>query len=155
MSLHRYTTNVGSSGAAGSESLAAATAETLIQYLTPATRKGAVVEISLSANSVTASEVPLAAEWCVQTSAGTGTSVTPDPDDPGMPAALITAQHHFTAEPTTTTVRRSWFVPVVGGLFDYQLPLDREIIMPVSARQALRATSPQTNTVRGFCVHEE
>jgi hypothetical protein len=155
LALHRYTTQIGAGGVSAAEALAGATAETVIQLLTPSTRKAQVIEIGIGFDSVTASNVPATVELLLQTTAGTGTSITPDPTDPGMPAALVTAQHHFTAEPTASTIRWATTMPVVGGLLIYQLPLDREIIMAVSTRLGLRITSPSAVNVRGYIMHEE
>lgn len=156
MALHRYTTQAGSGGVAASVSVTSGAAKTLIQLVTPATRKAAVVEGSISFNSIAATDVPASVELLIQTTAGTATSITPDPDDPGMPAALVTAQHAFSAEPTASTIRRNWFVPVVGGLLIWQLPLDRELILAVSTRIGLRVTIPtSTISVRAYLVHEE
>jgi len=156
VALHRYTCQIGAAGAAAAEPLAAGTAETVLQLVAAATRWATITEIGIGFDSVTASNVPATVELMLQSTAGTSAAFTPLPDTPGMPAAITTCLHHFTAEPTTTTCLWSITVPVVGGTFVIQAPLDREIYtMPISTRVGLRITSPSVVNVRGYMRFEE
>jgi hypothetical protein len=87
------------------------------------------------------------------TTDGTGTAVTPAACDPGNPAAIGTAKHNYSAEPTTATVRwTTRCTPQQGGTIVYQIPQTRERVGPVSNLMALRLTAAQAQSgVRAAC----
>lgn len=88
--------------------LAAATAKTVVQIVTPATIRALVRELHISFDGVTAAAVPGLVELVAQTTAGTMSALTPVADDPAAPASLVTAQHTATVEPASGNVHRSW-----------------------------------------------
>lgn len=139
--MHRYTTLSGAQG------LAAATAETLIQLVTGSTRRAEITGFSLGFSSVTASEAPVLCEFLLQTTAGTASSVTPAADDQADPAAIVTAQKTFTAEPTASTILRQFLLTPVGGLIICDMEaMNKTIKMLVSTRVGFRVTSPSVQS---------
>lgn len=149
--MHRYTTR------SGAQSLAAATAETLLQLVTGSTRRAKIVGFTLSFSSVTATDVPVLVEFLLQTTAGTASAATPQPDDQADPAAIATAQATFTAEPTASTVLRAFTLTPVGGHITCDLEaMAKEIKMLVSTRVGLRVTAPQAQSnVHAEVWHQE
>jgi hypothetical protein len=138
--MHQY--KIGATG----QSTSAATAKTLLQYVTPATRRAMVKEVAIGFSSTTTSDQPALVELLRQTTAGTATASTPLLLDPADPAALGSGQINATAEPTAGDVLASWIVPVVGGELVYQLPLGDDIVMAVSTRIGLRVTTAQAQS---------
>lgn len=128
------------------QALAAATAETLLQAVTGATRRLKISGFSLSGASVTSSEAPMLIEFLLQTTAGTASAQTPEPLDRADPAAIFTAQKNFTAEPTAGAVLRRLKMTPVGGTIIYHFPERMEIVMPVSSRVGFRVTSPSAQS---------
>ena len=151
MGIHEY------SLISDEQALAAATAETLLQLVTPATREAKVLGFSVSAKSVTSSDVPMLIEILLQTTTGTGSAVTPAPyKRTNLPASLCTGcQKSFTAEPTASTILRRFYLTPIGGLIVYHFPEGQEIQLPVSTRVGLRVTSPQAQTAVGELIFEE
>lgn len=142
---HRY-------NAAMDADATATTTLTLMQLITPATRRLWLVEFSISGKSITASDIPIRVEWVRQTNAGTtGGALTPAPVAPSLPASLITVAKTFSAEPTDGGVIPwgPYYFSPVGGTFVIQSPPDFEIEMNVSDRLGLRIVVPQSTTVRG------
>lgn len=139
--MHRY--NVMS----GDENLAAATAETMIQIVTGATRKAKIVGFTLSFPSVTSTDAPAKVEFLLQTTAGTASAATPVALDQSDPAAIFTAQKTVTAEPTASTVIRTFKVTPVGGTIVMDMEaMGQDITMAVSTRVGMRVTSPAAQT---------
>lgn len=129
--------------------LVAATAKTVLQLATPASRRLELVEFGVSFNGVTASDVPALVELVRQTSAGTMSAETVAKLDPADPAALVTAQHTATVEPTDSgDVVFEHYVTPVGGLFIYQFA--KPLALAVSAWLGLRIT-PTGNV--SCCAH--
>jgi hypothetical protein len=115
--------------------------QTLLQLTTPATRKAWITRLSVSGKDTDGTKVPAQVDLIRQTSAGTGgTSVTPRPLDPDIPASLCTALERPTAEPTNggIVVAGPWYLTTVGGLYTLQWPLGLEIALDVSDRLGLR-----------------
>jgi hypothetical protein len=139
--MHRYTT------LSGSQNLAAATAETLIQLVTGSTRRAEITGFTLAFPSVTAAHVPVLCEFLLQTTAGTASAVTPGADDQADPAAIATAQKTFTAEPTASTILRQFLLTPVGGLIICDLEaMNKTIRMLISTRVGLRVTATDAQT---------
>jgi hypothetical protein len=135
--MHRYTTPSVAS------SLTAATAKTLIQLVTGSTRRAEVTGFTLGFSSVTASDAPVLCELLLQTTAGTASAATPQPDDQADPAAIVTAQNTVTAEPTASTILRRFLLTPVGGLIICDLEAMGKVLrMLVSTRVGFRVTSP-------------
>ena len=141
--LHQYTTK------SGATSLVAATAKTLIQLITPSTRRAEIVGFVVGLKSVTAAHTPVDIELLLQTTAGTALAGTLVVDDQASPAALCTAGITFTAEPAASTIIHLLPLTPVGGLIVCDLEgLGKIIRMAVSTRVGLRITAPdaQSNT---------
>ena len=149
-SAHIYTVNN-----SADQSLVAATAKTLIQLVTGATRKIWVSEVAIGFKSVTATDVGVLVQVVRQSTAGTASAVTPAPVVEGHPAAISTAQEIFTVEPTSGVVVREWEITPIGGQLVYQLPLGTEIEMAVSARLGLLVTAPQNQSARAYITFNE
>lgn len=138
------------------QALAAATAETLLQLVTPATRRAKILGFSLCGASVTSSEAPMLIEFLLQTTAGTAAAQTPQPLDDADPAALCTAQKNFTAEPTAGAIKRRLKLTPVGGTIVYHFPEGQELKIAVSARMGLRVTSPAAQSnVTAELIYQE
>lgn len=132
-------------------SLSAATAKTLLQAASPADKRLWVHSFSVSFNSVTSSDAPVVVDLMRQTTAGTGTSVTPVPLDGNAPASTSTCLRSHTVEPSSGDILWSGYVTPVGGLFVYTFSPGEEPIVDESGgfqpRIALRATSPSAVSV--------
>lgn len=131
----------------------ATTTRTLIQLVTPATRRAWIKEIGVAGQSVTTTDIPVLVYLAIQTTAGTsGATVTPEPM-PGYPAALSAVNITFSgAEPTTNAVpvRGPWRVTPVGGLFVLTESLGDEVMVPVSTRVGLIVVTGQTSSIDAY-----
>lgn len=99
----------------GSEALAAATAETVIQLRGATTTNARIRRWWVSFDGVTAAAVPVTVRLLRQTTDGTGSAATEVKLDPGSVAAACAALHSFSAEPTAGEVIESHFVKADGG----------------------------------------
>lgn len=149
-SVHLYTANN-----AADVALVAATAKTVLQLGTPATRKAWVKEVGISFKSVTLTDIPVLVQLFRQSTAGTATANTPSPDIEGQPAALCSANENATVEPTTGVLVREWYVTPVGGTLVYQLPLGDEVEMAVSKFLGLVVTAAQAESCRAYFKFNE
>lgn len=150
--MHRYTQRF------TAVSLSAATAKTVVQLVTPSTRRSRIVEFGVSFSSVTSSDPTVLAEFRQQSTAGTSSAGTITKTDTLDPAALASTLITFTAEPTDTAAigYGPWQVTPIGGLFVYQMPEAEEIKMNVSERIGLRLNSPNAlSNVAGYIVWQE
>lgn len=146
--LHQYSVVV--SGV----SLSAATAKTIFQLVTGATRRARLVSITGSFRSSTATDAPAQIRILRQTTAGTASAATINATDSGMPAAISTAQVNATVEPTAGAVLHGQSCPTPGGLF--HLPLaHHELVAGVSTRLGVEVTCPQAQTGDFTLVFEE
>jgi hypothetical protein len=119
--------------------------QTLIQLVTPSTRRAWIREIAVSGKDTDGAKVPSYIDLVRQTSAGSGgTGITPNPIRSGMPASLCTGCiERPTSEPSgTTIVGGPWYLTTVGGLFHLQEVLGEEIELLVSERVGLRIITP-------------
>lgn len=127
-------------------SLTAATVNTLLQAAAPSGDRLRVHSFSISFNSVTSTDAPVVVDLLRQTTAGTGTSVTPVPLDGVAPAAASTCLRSHSAEPTAGDILWSGYVTPVGGLFVFNFAPGEEPVVDASGgyqpRIGLRATSP-------------
>lgn len=127
-------------------SLTAATTKTLLQAASPADKRLRVVSFSISFNSVTSSDIPATVDLLRQTTAGTGTSVTPAPLDGNSPGSTSTCLRSHSAEPTPGDILWSGFVTPVGGLFVFNFAPGEEPVVDESGgyqpRIGLRVNSP-------------
>jgi len=126
---------------AGAQAIAAATAETMVMVINSTNGLIRITEIGVSFDGITADAIPVTVDLCSSTQAGAGTptsSPTPTQIYGAARAALSTGGEDYTAEPTTLTVLKSWYIRADGGLFILQSPLGREI--------------EQSTTVDGLCI---
>jgi hypothetical protein len=139
------------------QALTAATAKTLLQLVTPSTRRVWINEIGISFKSSTTTDAPILVELLRQTTAGTMSAATPLLEDPADAASLCTGcQQTATVEPTASDILRHWDVAAQAGLVVYQFPLGMEIVMAVSTKLGLRATAPQTQAgVEAYILYTE
>lgn len=149
-SAHIYTINN-----AADVALVGATAKTVIQIVTGATRKFWLKEMAIGFKSVTATDIPVLVQLVRQSTAGTMSANTPAPDVEGHPAAISTAQENATVEPTSGVVVKEWYITPIGGQLVYQLPLGDEIEMAVSSRLGLLVTAPQAESCRAYIKGNE
>jgi hypothetical protein len=100
-----------------------------------------IIEISVGCDATAAGLLKV--ELVSWTSDGTGSSVTPKAinGDALLASATSTAKTDYTVAPTTITVLRTWALPTPTGPLDLELPLGREITVPVSSYYGLRFTS--------------
>jgi hypothetical protein len=127
----------------GAVALVAATAKTVAEVTTGAGVTNAWVGFDVTFDGVTATNVPVKVEIVSYTGASTGTAFTPlrANGEAQNVAAVSTAKINDTVEPTTPTVRRTWFIPPTSGVL-WQFPLGREIgYMPVSSIYGIRCTA--------------
>jgi hypothetical protein len=145
-------------GTTADVSLGAGVAKTILAWITGATRRAKLLEIQLGFNSQVSTDQAVLVEVVRFTIDGTGTAVTPVADDPGNPAAIGTAKHSYSVEPTTPTVilPGQRITPQQGGTMILQLPFGREILCGVSGLFGIRLTAPNAQTgVRATMQVEE
>ena len=140
-------------------SLTAATAKTVVAVSTSATRRARIMGFGLGFDSTTATDNSVLVEVVRSdgTTAGTATSRTPVPLDPGESAALCSGFVNYSAEPTTLVVVREFRITPVGGGVIYPLEfLDAIYAATTSKVLGLRLTAAQNQSnVRGFLTFEE
>jgi hypothetical protein len=138
----------------GSSGLTAATAKTMIELTTTANVPCEWVAIDITFDGVTASNVPVRADFCTYAATGTGTAYTPKRGGQAVGTSATTAKINDTVEPTTPVIVFSWFIPPTTGLL-YQWPLGREWFQNVSVVQGIRLTSPNTvNAIVNLTIEE-
>lgn len=142
---------------ARNETLAAATVETLLQVVAPATKRLRVVAWGISLAGVTASEVPGDIELLRQTTAGTASAFTPVKLDEADPAAIATAQVTFTAEPTAGDILHPIQLTPNGGTWEVSYAPDERPVVAASGRIGIRANfaAVQTNGGTAWLKFEE
>src|SRR4051812_6455490 len=136
--------------------LVAATAKTIVQVVPGTNTPIRVVEIGVSFNGITTTDVPVTVDLLRQTTAGTSSSLTLVADqEQNTKTAVATALKTFTAEPTAGNVLRTWYVTPIAGLFVIQFPLGREIDA-LTNRIAIRCNAPTTAvSVSAYISFEE
>ena len=136
--------------------LVAATNKGLVELATPSTvAKVCVVEWALTCDGVTATNVPILAEWIQTTATGTGSAFTPLQLGGAAVASITTAKTAITTIGSTPTVYFPYYVPPTSGLC-IQSPLGREPIeMMASQFWTLRLNAPNNVNASGYVVFEE
>lgn len=108
-------------------------AKTVLKLITPTSFSIKLIDFSVSTDGVTASAVPATLDLFTsdETTAGTGvgTAVTTQVQGEAIAHGLTVGQN-FSAEGTTYTVIRSWFVPQFMGILHIQNPLGTEETSP-------------------------
>lgn len=104
----------------GEEAIAAATAETLLQFRGVTTLKLEVCEFNISADYTTDATGIVKWSLVYQSTDGTGSGATEIPGDPDDPTPAITGFTSFSAEPTTSsTVAEGHFNCNGGEVYRY------------------------------------
>ena len=137
---------------------APAAVHTLMNVISPAGHGLTLVEFGVSFDGVTASAVPCLVELCQSTQAGAGTAGTSTAPvqirGRATAGSAPTAGYNYTAEPTTLTRIKHWYVSPNGGLFIYPVPLGREVECDSSAGTikslCVRITPSATVNVAGY-----
>lgn len=126
------------------QALAAATAETIIQLVTPSTVRAQITKIAIAFDGTSSTAEPVDVFLCVQSTAGTSSGGTVAKLDPASPTALVTTLVDFTAEPAADS-NEVWRVMIhpQGGLYEVNWALgDRTApLMAVSTRWGLKCTA--------------
>ena len=107
--------------------------KTILKLISPTTFFIKIHEIKLSTNGVTASAVPLTADWGTsdETTAGTSTGVNKTTQVKGrLEANGITLGSNFSAEGTTYDIQDGIYVPQFMGVVIVQFPLGLEPVSP-------------------------
>lgn len=136
--------------------LVAGTTKTIVQVVPGTNTPVRVVEIGVSFNGVTTTDVPVLVQLLRQTTAGTSSALTfvADQESSGK-SVVATGLKTFTAEPTTGNILRDWYVTPIGGLFVLQFPLGREIDA-LTSRIGLRCNAPTSAvSVNAYISFEE
>lgn len=142
----------------GDIALTAATARTILNWISGANALSRIVELSVSFDGVTSTAEPVTVELCSSTQATAGTSTAHTIAQTGGPTrtAQGTAARAYTAEPTTLTVLKRWLVRADGGLFIMQYPLGREPEQITTADGlCIRCTAPANVNCQGYMEVEE
>jgi len=142
----------------GDIALSAATAKTILNWISGSNALSRVVELSVSFDGVTSTAEPVTVELCSSTQATAGTSTSHTIAQSGGPTrtAQGTAQRNYTAEPTVLTVLKRWLIRADGGLLLIQFPLGREPEQITTADGlCVRCTAPATVNAQGYLEVEE
>jgi hypothetical protein len=126
----------------GACAITAATAMCAVGLITGAVVPVDIVEIVVGCDATTAGSLKV--ELCTYVTDGTGTGYIPKAQNTSarMVAAASTAKVNYTVIPTgTLVIIRTWDFPTPTGPFDLELPLAREISVPVSTNIYLRFTT--------------
>jgi hypothetical protein len=147
----------GLTGIAQTVEIATGTAvKTLLQLVAPTNQRLLVKEISISFKGITSTDAPILVDLLRQTTAGTMSALTINPDDAGYDEALqATAQHTATAEPTAGVILYSEEVHPQGGAFLWQAPYKAERICKGGTRLGLRVTAGVSVSALARMVYEE
>lgn len=115
----------------GTAFAATAGAKTALNAIAPAGHGLALTEFAASMDGVTSTAVPATLDVCQSTQATAGTSgVSPTITQVrgrATSGSAPTGGSNYTAEPTTLTVIKKFYVPQLMGTFIYQAPLGREV----------------------------
>lgn len=111
---------------------APAAVHTCLTAIAPAGHGLSLVEFGISFDGVTASAVPVLVELVQSTQGAAGTPAASPPTPVQIRGrstggSAPTNGHNYTAEPTTLTVVKDWYVTPNGGLFVVQFALGREV----------------------------
>lgn len=148
-----YTVTSGTSAVA----LSAATAKTVVGVVCASNVAARLVEAGVSFDGISGTAVPVLVELCDSSGAGAGTpAATPTPRQirGATRAAQCTGGNNYSAEPTTLTVLKHWFVHPQTAR-DFQLPLGREVEHVGAGGLFIRVTAPATVNVRAYMEFEE
>lgn len=123
-------------------SIAASAAKTILQVATPSTREIRVFYWNVSFDGKI-TETPVRVQLMRQTTAGTMSSRTPSKVSPsGVAAALCTAAHSASAEPTASDILEDLYVTENNGLIPPTYADGRDIEIAASSRIGIKITAP-------------
>jgi hypothetical protein len=137
--------------------LSAGTAKTVLQLRTPSNRRARLVEWSVSFDGTVGSNTPVKVELMRQTSAGTGTGITPVAMDAASPAALCSAAGNHSAEPGYGNRLEVLRLTPNAGLVVIPFSVIREErpIVPTSSFVGIVCTAAQAVNVTAYIIFEE
>ena len=142
----------------------ASTGKTLLNVIAGSTNPPIITEFSVSFDGVTSNAVPALVELCSSTQGAAGTTGTIGTAKMirGYPSftPVTTVSGQYSAEPTTLTAIKQWYVPAFMGLLVVQWPLGREAQGQISASTdmkavAIRVSAPAAVNARGYVEWEE
>ncbi len=151
--MNRYVVATSAANALG-----AASAETILSLVRPASARARLAELGVFFDGVTASRVPVLVELMTSdaTVLGTATAITPEPLSGISAAAESAGAEIFTVEPTVLSlIKPFWVDPDRGRLI---LPFEKsddidQITTPL--RLYLRCTAPDIVNVRAYMEFTE
>jgi len=143
------------SGRITAQAVAAATVETLIQLLSVANHRVALLGYGIGGEGTSNTEAPGVIDILRQSTAGTASALTLRKLQATISETLLTtAQYIFTAEPTPGDILRTHTVHPQAAL-DIRDAFSREIIMGGAERLAMRATYAQAQDLDAYMDFEE
>lgn len=113
----------------GSEALAAATEETLVQVVSATTVKPRIVAWGVSFDGTTSDDTPVRVRLARQTTAGTRSTGAEVAFDLDAPTAATSCFHSFTAAPTLGDVLEDVYVHPQGGIYIKEYIPGREPVL--------------------------
>lgn len=138
-----------------SEAVSAATAETLIQLLTVANHRAALLGYGVGGSGTSNTQQPGIIDILRQTTLGTGSALTLRRlQDTIAEALLTTAVSQYTVEPTPGDLLRSHTLHPQAA-FDIRDAFSREIIIGGAGRLAIRADFADAQTLEAYMDFEE
>ena len=132
--------------------LTAATAKTVLNYISAANSPFVLVEFAVSFDGTSATAEPVTIELCYSTQGAAGTSTSQTPVQTGGTARTVqgSGARNYSAEPTTLTCWKRWLVHPQTGIV-MQFPLGREPEQTVTADAlCLRVTAPATLNCQAY-----
>lgn len=125
--------------------LAAATAKTVLQLATTGGTnfpRALIKQVGIFFDGTTTINTPVQIKLIRQTTAGTGTTVTPVAVGDSADTILSVAAYNFSAEPTAGNLISQFKVHPQSG-YSIIFPLGMEIVVPANTRLGLVATAAQ------------
>jgi len=128
--------------------LTAESTKTLMQIATTADIRAKLIGLDVTFDGDTSGLPEILVELLRQTTAGTGTGVTPVKADSAAPTAIVTAAKAHSSEPTASSILRSWYVdPHDGKILWREYDPEAQIRIPASGYLGVRYTSGAGVTV--------
>lgn len=142
---------------AGEVALSAATAKTVLQVSTASGTnlpRALVKQWGIFFDGTATTNEPVVVKLIRQTTAGTGTTVTPVAVGDSADTILMTGAYNFSAEPTSGDVLKVVEVHPQSGYSEI-LPLGMEIVVKANTRLGIVATAPANVNCHAFFWVEE
>lgn len=138
----------------GTVALAAATAKTAVQILSPTNHRVKIIGWGVFFDGVTAAAAPVQVRLLRQTSAGTMTTGTPAKLSPRSETLLTSGFTNATAEPTFSDVLDLVMVHPQQG-YEIKFTPGQEIVLGGAERVGIEITAPAIVNVRAKLLFEE